>query len=113
MKIYSHYGFNNFVILWGYKGYYITEYFANYFLQQSDVTIDLSSSKMEVHHNTSEPWRVTLLETGPNTMTGGRILRAKDFIFNEPFLLTFGDGVANINLRYLIKFHKDHGKPIG
>lgn len=112
MKIYSHYGFNDFVILLGYKGYYIKEYFANYFLHQSDVTIDLSTNKMEVHNNTSEPWRVTLLETGLNTMTGGRILRAKKFIGNETFLLTYGDGVANIDIHNLVKFHKNHGKAI-
>ena len=93
MKGYSHYGFNEFIILLGYKGYYIKEYFGNYFLHQSDVTIDLSTNGIEVHNNTSEPWKVTLLETGQDTMTGGRIKRAKNFIGNEPFLLTYGDGV--------------------
>ncbi len=112
MKIYSHYGFNEFVVLLGYKGYYIKEYFANYFLHQSDVTIDLSSNKMEVHNNTSEPWKVTLLDTGLHTMTGGRIKRAKDFIGNERFLLTYGDGVADINLEKLLAFHQQHGKAI-
>lgn len=112
MKIYSHYGFNEFVILLGYKGYYIKEYFANYFLHQSDVTIDLSTNRMEVHNNTSEPWKVTLLETGQNTMTGGRIKRAKDFIGNESFLLTYGDGVADVNIKELISFHTSHGKSI-
>src|SRR6478752_3960992 len=112
MKIYSHYGFNEFVVLLGYKGYYIKEYFANYFLHQSDVTIDLSNNKMEVHNNTSEPWKVTLLETGLNTMTGGRIKKAKDFIGDEPFLLTYGDGVADINIDELVSFHKKHQKAI-
>ena len=112
MKGYSHYGFNEFVILLGYKGYYIKEYFANYFLHQSDVTIDLSNNDIQVHNNTSEPWKVTLLETGLDTMTGGRIKRAKKFIGDEPFLLTYGDGVADINLDNLIKFHKSHGKLI-
>lgn len=109
MKGYSHYGFNEFVVLLGYKGYYIKEYFGNYFLHQSDVTIDLSTNGIEVHNNTSEPWKVTLLETGQDTMTGGRIKRAKDFIGNEPFLLTYGDGVSDVDLTELIKFHKSHG----
>lgn len=112
MKIYSHYGYNDFVILLGYKGYYIKEYFANYFLHQSDVTIDISNNKMEVHNNQSEPWRVTLLETGLHTMTGGRILRAKPYIGNEPFLLTYGDGVADVNLNELVAFHQKHGRAI-
>lgn len=112
MKGYSHYGFNEFVVLLGYKGYYIKEYFGNYFLHQSDVTIDLSTNGIEVHNNTSEPWKVTLLETGLDTMTGGRIKRAKDFIGNEPFLLTYGDGVSDVDLKELIRFHKKHGKLI-
>jgi glucose-1-phosphate cytidylyltransferase len=112
MKGYSHYGFNEFVVLLGYKGYYIKEYFGNYFLHQSDVTIDLSTNGIEVHNNTSEPWKVTLLETGLDTMTGGRIKRAKDFIGNEPFLLTYGDGVSDVDLKELISFHKKHGKLI-
>jgi glucose-1-phosphate cytidylyltransferase len=112
MKGYSHYGFNEFVVLLGYKGYYIKEYFGNYFLHQSDVTIDLSTNNIEVHNNASEPWKVTLLETGQDTMTGGRIKRAKDFIGNEPFLLTYGDGVSDVDLSELISFHKKHGKLI-
>jgi len=112
MKIYSHYGFNEFVILLGYKGYYIKEYFANYFLHQSDVTIDLSNNKMEVLNNTSEPWKVTLLDTGLDTMTGGRIKRAQNFIGNEPFMLTYGDGVSDIDISQLVAFHKSHGKTI-
>jgi glucose-1-phosphate cytidylyltransferase len=112
MKIYSQFGFNEFVVLLGYKGYYIKEYFANYFLHQSDVTIDLSNNELKVHNNSSEPWSVTLLETGLHTMTGGRIKRAKDFIGNEPFLLTYGDGVADIDINALLSFHKAHGKAI-
>ena len=112
MKIYSQYGFNDFVILLGYKGYYIKEYFANYFLHQSDVTIDMSNGQMEVHNNSSEPWKVTLLDTGLNSMTGGRIKRAQDFIGNKPFMLTYGDGVADINITELVAFHKSHGKAI-
>jgi glucose-1-phosphate cytidylyltransferase len=110
MKTYSHYGFNEFVILLGYKGYYIKEYFANYFLHQSNVTIDLANNKMEIHNNSSEPWKVTLLDTGFDSMTGGRIKKAQDFIGDEPFMLTYGDGVSNINIAKLVKFHKSHGK---
>ena len=110
MKIYSKYGFNDFVILLGYRGYYVKEYFANYFLHQSDVTIDMSNGQMEVHNNSSEPWKVTLLDTGLDSMTGGRVKRAQDFVGDKPFMLTYGDGVANINIQELIKFHKSHGK---
>lgn len=109
MKLYSFYGFNDFVILLGYKGYIIKEYFANYFLHQSDVTIDLLNNKMEVHHNHSEPWTVTLIDTGLDTMTGGRILRAKDYVGDETFMLTYGDGVADINIEKLVSFHRSHG----
>jgi len=112
MKTYSEYGFNEFVILLGYKGYFIKEYFSNYFLHQSDVTFDLSSNSMDVHNNSSESWKVTLLDTGINTMTGGRIRRAKDFIGDAPFMLTYGDGVSNVNIRELIQFHKAHGKAV-
>ena len=112
MKIYSQYGFNDFVVLLGYKGYYIKEYFANYFLHQSDITIDMKDGKMEVHNNSSEPWKVTLLDTGLHSMTGGRVKRAKPFIGNEPFMLTYGDGVSDINIEELVKFHKSHGKLI-
>ena len=110
MKTYSEYGFNEFVILLGYKGYFIKEYFSNYFLHQSDVTIDLMSNKIEVHNNSSEPWKVTLLDTGLYSMTGGRIKRAQEFIGDEPFMLTYGDGVANIDIKKLVEFHKTHGK---
>ncbi len=108
MKIYSHYGFNDFVVLLGYKGYYIKEYFANYFLHQSDVTIDLQSNKMEIHNNNSEPWKVTLVDTGINTMTGGRIKRAKEYVKDETFLLTYGDGVANVDIGKTLDFHTKH-----
>jgi len=112
MKIYSTYGFNDFVILLGYKGYSIKEYFANYFLHQSDITIDMSNGKMEVLNNSSEPWKVTLLDTGIDSMTGGRIKRAQDFVGDEPFMLTYGDGVSDINIEELLKFHKSHGKTV-
>ncbi len=110
MKIYSHYGYNDFVVLLGYKGYYIKEYFANYFLHQSDITIDLQNNKIEVLNNSSEPWRVTLLDTGLNTMTGGRVKQAKRVIGNKPFMLTYGDGVGDINIDELISFHKKSKK---
>jgi glucose-1-phosphate cytidylyltransferase len=110
MKTYSHYGINEFVILLGYKGYYIKEYFSNYFLHQSDVTIDMSNGDMEVHNNSSEPWKVTLLDTGLNAMTGARIKKAKDHIGNETFMLTYGDGVADIDVQETLEFHKQHGK---
>lgn len=112
MKIYSHYGFNDFVILLGYKGYVIKEYFANYFLHQSDVTIDLKNNKMEIHNSFSEPWKVTLLDTGIDTMTGGRIKQAKKYIDKESFMLTYGDGISDININKLLDFHKKHGKLI-
>lgn len=112
MKMYSSHGFNDFVILLGYKGYVIKEYFSNYFLHQSDVTLDLANNTMEIHQNESEPWKVTLIETGLNTMTGGRIKRASKYIDNETFLLTYGDGVSDVNIDELVKVHKIHGKEI-
>jgi len=112
MKTYSYYGFNEFVILLGYKGYFIKEYFANYFLHQSDVTFDLKNNNIEIHNNTSEPWKVTLIDTGVNTMTGGRIKRAKDYIDGDTFMLTYGDGVANVNINELVYFHKNHNGEI-
>lgn len=105
MKIYSHYGINEFVICLGYKGYLIKEYFANYFLHQSDVTFDMSENKMHIHNNYSEPWRVTLVDTGLETMTGGRLKRVKNYIGNETFCFTYGDGVSNVNVDELIEFH--------
>lgn len=112
MKIYSSYGFNDFIVLLGYKGYMIKEYFANYYLHQSDVTIDLTTNDINYFNNSSEPWKVTLLDTGINTMTGGRILRAKDFLKNETFMLTYGDGVADVDINKLLEFHKSHSKSI-
>lgn len=112
MKMYSHYGFNDFVILLGYKSYVIKEYFANYFLHQSDITIDISNNEVKILNNNSEPWKITLLDTGLDTMTGGRILRAKHAIGNEPFMLTYGDGVSDVNIGELVAFHKKHGKAI-
>ena len=110
MRTYSHYGHNEFVLLLGYKGYFIKEYFANYFLHQSDVTIDLATNGMTVHNNTSEPWRITLLDTGAETMTGGRVKRAQPFVGDEPFLLTYGDGVSDVNIGKLTDYHRAHGK---
>jgi glucose-1-phosphate cytidylyltransferase len=112
MKKYSSHGFNEFIILLGYKGYVIKEFFANYFLHQSDVTIDLSGNSMEIHQNTSEPWKVTLLETGLNTMTGGRIKQASPYIGNDDFLLTYGDGLSDVNISALVDFHNSHNKSI-
>ena len=110
MKIYSHYGFNDFIICLGYKGYVIKEYFANYFLHQSDVTIDLQNNNMEIHQSKAEPWRITLLDTGHNTMTGGRIKRAKKYLGDDTFMLTYGDGVGNINIKASIEFHRQNNK---
>ncbi len=110
MKYYSQFGFHEFVICLGYKQYVVKEYFADYFLHTSDVTFDLANNRMEVHNNYSEPWRVTLVDTGLHTMTGGRIKRVRDYIGNEPFLLTYGDGVSNVDLTALVKFHEKHGK---
>ena len=103
MKIYSHYGINDFIVCCGYKQYIIKEYFANYFLHQSDVSIELTSGKMEVHNNSSEPWKITLLDTGLNAMTGARIKKAKRHIGEETFLLTYGDGVADIDIKETLK----------
>ena len=110
MKMYSHYGINEFIILLGYKGYYIKEYFANYYLHQSDVTIDISNNNIQTHSNKSEPWKVTLLETGLNTMTGSRVKKARSYIKDETFMLTYGDGLADMNINETLKFHKNHGK---
>jgi glucose-1-phosphate cytidylyltransferase len=110
MKIYSRWGFNDFVICLGYKGYMIKEFFANYLIHQSDVTFDLRTNTSLIHSNNSEPWRITLVDTGDKTMTGGRILRVKEYLGNETFMLTYGDGVADINIEKLLEFHKSHGK---
>ena len=110
MKTYSYYGINEFVILLGYKGYFIKEFFANYFLHQSDVTINTSNGKIKRHDGAKENWKITLLDTGLNTQTGSRIKKAKNYINNKTFLLTYGDGVSDINIKDTIKFHKKHGK---
>jgi glucose-1-phosphate cytidylyltransferase len=112
MKLYSRYGHNDFVVLLGYKGYYVKEYFANYFLHQSDVTINLATNKMEVHNNTSEPWSITLLDTGADTMTGGRVKRAQPYVGNETFMLTYGDGVSDVDMDALLAYHRKHGKAV-
>lgn len=111
MKEYSHYGFNEFIICAGYKQHVIKEYFANYYLHNSDVTFDFQSdNKMTVHNNVAEPWKVTIVDTGLNTMTGGRVKRVKDYVENETFMLTYGDGVCNVNIADLLDYHQDHGK---
>lgn len=111
MKMYSHHGINDFVICCGYKGYVIKEYFANYFLHQSDVTFDMRSNTMDVHHKRAEPWTVTLVDTGENSMTGGRLGRVRKYIENdEMFCFTYGDGVGDIDIGASISFHKQHGK---
>lgn len=110
MKTYSYYGYNEFVICLGYKGYVIKEYFADYYLHTSDITFDMTNNEMKVHNNYSEPWKVTLVDTGLNTMTGGRVKRIKNYINNEPFMLTYGDGVADINIDDLVNQHKKSGK---
>ena len=110
MKQYSAYGFNEFVICLGYKAYVIKEYFADYFLHTSDVTFDLCKNEMTVHNNFSEPWKVTLIDTGLKTMTGGRVKRVQPYIGKETFMLTYGDGVSNINITKLVEFHQSYGK---
>ena len=111
MKIYSAHGISDFVICCGYKGYVIKEYFANYFLHMSDVTFDLSNNGMEVHQGKAEPWKVTLVDTGDATMTGGRVRRVRDYIADDDaFCLTYGDGVADIDVSALVDFHRSHGR---
>jgi glucose-1-phosphate cytidylyltransferase len=110
MKMYSSHGVNDFVICCGYKGYVIKEYFANYFLHMSDVTFDMNENKMEVHERKAEPWRVTLVDTGDDTLTGGRLRRVKRYVENErEFCFTYGDGVSDVNIGQLIEFHRSHG----
>lgn len=108
MKIYSQYGFNDFVILLGYKGYVIKEYFANYILHQSDITIDVVNNKTIIHNNHAESWKITLLDTGLNSMTGGRVLKAQNYIDDDTFMLTYGDGVSDVNIAELLAFHESH-----
>jgi glucose-1-phosphate cytidylyltransferase len=110
MKIYSHYGFHEFIICLGFKGYMIKEYFSNYFLHMSDVTFDMCKNSMQVHQQYAEPWKVTLVDTGEETMTGGRLKRVAAYVGNETFLMTYGDGVGNIDILELVKFHKKHKK---
>lgn len=110
MKIYSYYGFNDFVILTGYKSHVIKDYFVHYYQQYSDITVDMSNNSVEIHKMQTEPWKVTMLYTGQNTLTGGRIKKAQEYIGNEPFMLTYGDGVADIDVNELIKCHKESGK---
>ncbi|MDP8266430.1 MAG: glucose-1-phosphate cytidylyltransferase [Candidatus Aceula meridiana] len=112
MKMYSFYGYNDFIICLGYKGSIIKEYFANYFLYQSNITIDLSNNQIKVHNNTSEPWKVTLIDTGLEAMTGGRIRRIKEYTQGEAFMLTYGDGVSDIDISKVLNFHKSHKKAV-
>ena len=110
MKIYSSYGFNEFVICTGYKGYVIKEFFANYYLHTTDVTFDISKGELEIHNNKTEPWKVTLIDTGEETMTGGRLKRISQFVGGQDFCMTYGDGVSNVNIAKLVDFHRAHGK---
>ena len=110
LKTYSAHGVNDFIICCGYKGYIIKEYFANYFLHMSDVTFDMSNNSMQVHQKKAEPWRVTLVDTGESTQTGGRLKRVKEYLGDDSFCMTYGDGVGNINITSSIEFHKSHGK---
>jgi len=110
MKIYSRFGFNDFIICLGFKGYMIKEYFSNYFLHMSDVTFDMRTNSMEVHQQNAEPWRVTLVDTGQESMTGGRVRRVANYLDNKPFMLTYGDGVANVDVAALVECHKRHGR---
>ncbi len=112
MKSYSHYGYNDFVICAGYKQDIIKQYFFDYYLHNSDVTFDLQTNRMKVHSNHSEPWTVSVIDTGLQTMTGGRIKRIRDYVNQEPFMLTYGDGVSDVDLRALEKFHKENGKMV-
>ena len=109
-EIYSHYGFNDFIICCGYKGYVIKEFFANYFLHTSDITFDMQKNDMIVHKQKAEPWKVTLVDTGETTMTGGRIKKIKSYLNEETFCLTYGDGLCDLDINQLIKFHRSSGK---
>lgn len=110
MKGYSTYGLNDFIVCLGYKGYVIKEFFSNYYLHMADVTFDIGNNAMEIHRGRAEPWRVTLVDTGINTMTGGRLRRVREFLGDEPFCLTYGDGVADIDIPALLTFHATHGR---
>jgi glucose-1-phosphate cytidylyltransferase len=109
MKIYAHWGFNEFIVLTGYKSHIIKDFFINYYTRYSDITVDMLNNAVELHKTRTEPWKVTMLYTGPETMTGGRLLRAKDYIRNERFLLTYGDGVSDVSIPNLIRCHEDAG----
>ena len=110
MKLYSHYGFNEFVICAGYKSYFIKDYFYHYFMHSADMTVDMQNNEVSYHNSHAEPWKVTIVDTGLNSMTGGRIKRIQKYIGNETFMLTYGDGVSNINIPELIASHKKSGK---
>lgn len=112
MKIYSHYGFNDFIILTGYKSHIIKEYFLNYYTRYSDITIDMNNNNLEIHKMRHEPWKVTMLYTGQNSMTGSRIAQAKEYLQNESFMLTYGDGVCDVDIHALLDFHQSHGKSL-
>jgi len=109
LKLYSHHGINDFIICLGYKGYMIKEYFANYFLHMSDVTVDLSTNRMEIHQRYAEPWRITLVDTGDRTQTGGRLKRVADYLEGDSFCFTYGDGLADVNISEELTFHRDNG----
>ena len=111
MKYYSSYGFHDFIICCGYKGYLIKEYFADYYLHRSDITFDFSdNNKMFIHNNVAEPWKVTLVDTGLHTMTGGRLKRVREYLGDETFMMTYGDGLSDVDLSHLLRFHREHGK---
>lgn len=112
MKIYSAHGYNDFIVCLGYKGYVIKEYFANYFLHKSDVTINMKDNSIKVHDSQAEPWNITLVDTGNETMTGGRIKRIQPHVGNEPFMLTYGDGVSDVNITELVKYHQTNNKTV-
>jgi glucose-1-phosphate cytidylyltransferase len=112
MKIYSHWGFSEFVVLTGYKSHIIKEYFINYYTRYSDITVDMANNSVDIHNHRSEQWKVTILYTGPETMTGGRLLKAKEFIGQERFMLTYGDGVSDVNIPALLDFHNKSGRTV-
>lgn len=110
MKIYSHYGFDDFIICCGYKGHMIKEYFTDYYIHQSDITVDLADNHVEIHKSESEPWKITMVNTGLDTNTAGRVLKIRKYLAQEPFMLTYGDGVSDVNIEKLLQFHRSHGK---
>lgn len=110
MKIYSHYGFHDFVICCGYKGHMLKEYFTDYYIHQSDITVDLEKNSVEIHKSKAEPWKITMVNTGLDTNTAGRVLRVRKYLEEQPFMLTYGDGVSDVNVAELLKFHQSHGR---